>query len=133
MPEVKVQIGGRDYTLACEPGEEGQLKQAAALLDTEASTLQKSIGRVPEPRMLLMAGLMLADRTTEIAKRFQSTEAEIANLKSQLRIAESKTGASAPAEDERALQTARENESAALAALERATQKIEAMAVQLEG
>lgn len=132
MPEVKVQIGGRDYTLACEPGEEGQLKQAAALLDTEAATLQKSIGRVPEPRMLLMAGLMLADRTTEIAKRFQSTEAEIANLKSQLRIAESKAGSSAHAEDEGALRIARENESAALAALERATQQIEAMAVQLE-
>lgn len=137
MPEVKVQIGGRDYTLACEPGEETQLQQAAALLDAEATTLQDSIGRVPEPRMLLMAGLMLADRTTEIAQRFQSTETEIANLKAQLRLAETK-GISPPvtqapqtsAADRQAIQDAQAGEQAALAALERATQKIESLADQ---
>lgn len=126
MPEVKVQIGGRDYTLACQPGEEAQLKQAAALLDTEAETLQKANGRVPEPRMLLMSGLMLADRTTEIAKQYQSLEAEVSSLRAQLYQAQS--GGAVPAVDTEALAQAQANERAALAALERATQQIEALA-----
>ncbi|MGB1236335.1 MAG: cell division protein ZapA [Planktomarina sp.] len=48
--------------VACQTGEEGFLESAAALLDHEASTLVRQIGKLPENRTLLMAGLMLADR-----------------------------------------------------------------------
>ncbi|MEM9779176.1 MAG: cell division protein ZapA [Pseudomonadota bacterium] len=118
MPEVKFKIGGRDYSVACEPGEEDQVKQAAALIDTEAKTLEASAGRVPEARMLLMAGLMLADRTTEIALRIQVAEAENARLKSKVEALES--GAAAPASSGDA--------QAAMALLEATAQKLEALA-----
>ena len=38
------------------------LRAAAALLDAEAQPLVAQMGRLPEARMLLMAGLMLADK-----------------------------------------------------------------------
>ena len=34
MPEVNVSIGGRDYSVACQVGEEAFLRAAAAMLNT---------------------------------------------------------------------------------------------------
>ena len=62
MPELDVQIGGRSFTVACQDGEERYLHAAAGLLDREAQVLVKSGARLTADRMLLMAGLMLADR-----------------------------------------------------------------------
>ncbi len=63
MPEIRIEIGGRSFEVACAEGEEHFLHSAAALLDTEATALSGQMGRLPEVRMLLMAGLMLADKT----------------------------------------------------------------------
>ncbi|WP_372840730.1 cell division protein ZapA [Phaeovulum sp.] len=63
MPEIRIEIGGRSFEVACAEGEEHFLHSAAALLDTEATALAGQMGRLPEVRMLLMAGLMLADKT----------------------------------------------------------------------
>ena len=60
MPEVNIQIGGRNFALACNDGVEPHLQTAAELLSAVAETLQSQIGRVKESRMLLMSGLMLA-------------------------------------------------------------------------
>lgn len=62
MPEVEITIGGRSFDVACQEGEEHFLQSAAAMLDREAKVLTEQIGRLPESRMLLMAGLMLADK-----------------------------------------------------------------------
>ncbi len=39
MPEVRVSIGGRDFDVACQEGEEHFLRTAAKLLDEEARVL----------------------------------------------------------------------------------------------
>lgn len=62
MTEVDIEIGGRTFTVACQEGEESHLHSAAQLLDVEATHLMNAAGRLPEPKMLLMAGLMLADK-----------------------------------------------------------------------
>ena len=62
MPEVTINIGGRPFAVACQEGEEHYLRTAAKLLDDEAQVLANQAGRMPEARMLLMAGLMLADK-----------------------------------------------------------------------
>lgn len=74
MPEIKIKIGGRDFEVACQEGEEHYLQAAAAMLDKEASALTNQIGRVPEAKMLLMAGLMLADRTAAAQDRLRESE-----------------------------------------------------------
>ncbi len=78
MPEVDISIGGRSFTVACQDGEEHFLKSAAQLLDNEATTLMDQIGRLPEARMLLMAGLMLADKTAGSDDQTKSLEDKIA-------------------------------------------------------
>lgn len=78
MPEVQISIGGRPFTVACQDGEEHFLESAAKLLDAEASTLMDQIGRLPEARMLLMAGLMLADKAAGTDDQMKALEDKIA-------------------------------------------------------
>lgn len=74
MPDVLVEIGGRSFKVSCEEGQQPFLHAAAGLLDAEAATLATSMGRLPEPQMLLMAGLMLADRTADLSERLRDAE-----------------------------------------------------------
>lgn len=89
MPEVDVEIGGRTFQVACQAGEEHFLQSAAKLLDAEASVLADQIGRMPEQRMLLMAGLMLADKTAGLEEELRLMETKIETLQGQLKTAQS--------------------------------------------
>lgn len=82
MASVEFSIGHKDYTLSCQEGEERLLARAAALLDTEARHIVDQTGRMPEARLLLMAGLMLADRMTALEDRADKAERELNRLKS---------------------------------------------------
>jgi len=84
MPEVTITIGGRTFDVACQEGEEHYLHSAAKMLDTEAQTLASQIGRIPEARMLLMAGLMLADKTAAMEDRVREMEDRVAELQTSL-------------------------------------------------
>jgi len=84
MPEVTIHIGGRSFEVACQDGEEHFLHSAAKMLDDEAQALAAQIGRLPETRMLLMAGLLLADKTANLAERLSKAEQEIKSLRSEL-------------------------------------------------
>ncbi|WP_339112371.1 cell division protein ZapA [Thioclava sp. GXIMD2076] len=89
MAEVIVTIGGRDFEVACQNGEESYLRSAAEMLDREASVLIGQIGRIPEAKMLLMAGLMLADRTAAVEDEIAAMKADMARLQSELTEAKS--------------------------------------------
>jgi cell division protein ZapA len=84
MPEVIVTIGGRKFELACQDGEQEFVEAAAAMLDAEAATMTDQLGRMPEARMLLMSGLLLADKTAGLEERLGELEAEKAQLEAQL-------------------------------------------------
>lgn len=77
MPEITIKIGGRDFTVACQAGEEPFLHAAARMLDTEATVILGQIGRMPVDRMLLMAGLMLADKTAALDDEVKALQAKL--------------------------------------------------------
>lgn len=81
MATIDFTVGLRNYQESCQDGEERLLQRAAALLDTEARAILNQAGRVPEPRLLLLAGLMLADRTLAAEDRAGAAERELARLK----------------------------------------------------
>jgi cell division protein ZapA len=83
MPDVDITIGGRVFQVACQEGEEHFLRAAAGMLDTEATPLVTQMGRLPEARMLLMAGLMLADRTAAVEDELRVLKARLAELESR--------------------------------------------------
>jgi cell division protein ZapA len=84
MPEVTISIGGRQFAVACQEGEESYLYSAAKMLDDEAQVLAEQAGRMPEARMLLMAGLMLADKTASVEDRIGDVEAALAEREAEL-------------------------------------------------
>lgn len=90
MPQIEIAIGGRTFEVACQEGEETFLQSAAALLDAEASTLAEQIGRLPESRMLLMAGLLLADKTVGLEEKLRAAEADMIAMRRELDNAKSK-------------------------------------------
>ena len=103
MSQVTIEIGGRSFDVVCQEGEESYLKTAAAMLDQEAQKLESSGARITESRMLLMAGLLLADRTAASEEKLsksdksvfsKTTNSEImehaTNLESKLKQAEMK-------------------------------------------
>ena len=84
MPQVEIDVGGRTFEVACQPGEEAFLRSAAAMLDAEAQTVAEQIGRMPEGRMLLMAGLMLADKAAGLEDRLRDAEARLAQAQAEV-------------------------------------------------
>ncbi|MCA8883802.1 MAG: cell division protein ZapA [Rhodobacteraceae bacterium] len=85
MPEVTVHIGGRSFDVACQDGEQEFLHAAAAMLDEEASVMADQLGRMPESRMLLMAGLLLADKTLTVQAKQKDNASRIADLEAEIK------------------------------------------------
>ena len=83
MPEVEIKIGGRGFEVSCQAGEEHYLHSAAKMLDDEAQVLAAQIGRLPDARMLLMAGLMLADKTAGVEDRLTEMTAQLEELQAE--------------------------------------------------
>lgn len=80
MPDLEISIGGRAFSVSCQPGEEHFLRSAAAMIDAEAQPLLTQMGRLPEVRMLLMSGLMLADKTASIEDENRQLKAKLAEI-----------------------------------------------------
>lgn len=84
MPDVTITIGNRKFEVACQEGEEHFLHAAAEMLDNEAATLVSQMSNLTESRMLLMAGLMLADRTAGMEDNVNLADQRIAQLEAEL-------------------------------------------------
>jgi cell division protein ZapA len=68
MASVTVHIGGRAYPLSCRDGEEAHLTALAGHLQVKADELGTTLGKLSEPRLLLMAGILVADELFELRK-----------------------------------------------------------------
>jgi cell division protein ZapA len=83
MAHVTVTIGGRNYRLACNEGEEPHLESLARELDVKIDEMRVSFGEIGDQRLVVMAALTIVDELTEarrtIAKLEQSVT-EIADL-----------------------------------------------------
>lgn len=71
MAQVSISINGRPYTVACEDGQEPRLQELAAALDAEVSDLASAIGQVGDTRLLVITGLSLVDRMSDLAAELQ--------------------------------------------------------------
>lgn len=83
MPDLEVTIGGRPFQVSCQPGEEHFLRSAAGMLDAEAAPLIEQMGRLPEAKMLLMAGLLLADKTAAMEDELRVARSRVAELEAR--------------------------------------------------
>ncbi|MCY3996201.1 MAG: cell division protein ZapA [Rhodobacter sp.] len=80
MPDISITVCGREFIISCGEGEEQHLLSAAALLDAESKALLSQDERLTEQRMLLMAGLMLADRNTGLQRDLSLEKERVSEL-----------------------------------------------------
>lgn len=62
---ISVTVNGRRYAVACDEGQQQQLQRLAADLDARIARLAGGLGQVGQERLLLLAGLLLADELAE--------------------------------------------------------------------
>ena len=78
MGQVIIAVNDRSYTMQCADGEEAQLSTLAGVLDKEVTQIRDAVGDL---RLLLMAGLMLADKLAEAERRTQAMREQIEGLR----------------------------------------------------
>ena len=79
MSEVEINVGGRKYAIACNPGEETDVLAASEELNKEAQNMMNAIEKVPDVN-LLMAGLMVSGRLKTIEKELLTKNKEILEI-----------------------------------------------------
>jgi len=150
MSQVTVQIGGRSFDVVCQEGEEEFLETAAEMLNEEAQKLDGGGSRITESRMLLMSGLLLADRTAATEEKLKSfegsgadedtmnraknaeaklraAEVDIASVKAQLSQATAELEAGAGNQDE-LIERLRAERDEAVSALKQIVSKVQELA-----
>ena len=86
MTELEISIGGRIFSVACDNEEQEKVKEAAALINEEADSIQSQLGRLPESKMLLLSALMIADRLVDVeckSKAFKEKSEDLVDLKNK--------------------------------------------------
>ena len=86
MTELEISIGGRIFSVACDNEEQEKVKEAAALINEEADSIQSQLGRLPESKMLLLSALMIADRLVDVeteSKVFKEKSEDLSDLKNK--------------------------------------------------
>ena len=86
MTELEISIGGRIFSVACDNEEQEKVKEAAALINEEAASIQSQLGRLPESKMLLLSALMIADRLVDLeteSKEFKERSENLSDLKNK--------------------------------------------------
>lgn len=71
MGQVDVRINGHNYSIACDDGQEGHVRQLADYVDGRVQELVNAVGQVGESRLLVMSSLMVAD---ELAEAYSALE-----------------------------------------------------------
>ena len=68
MAEVDITINKRSYRISCKDGEEERIKSLAILINNQVQKLSEKIGQLGEARMILLASLVLLDKSDEVEK-----------------------------------------------------------------
>ena len=83
MTELEISIVVRIFSVACDNEEQEKVKEAAALINEEADSIQSQLGRLPESKMLLLSALMIADRLVDAeteSNKFKERSEDLSDL-----------------------------------------------------
>lgn len=80
MAQVTVEIGGRDYKMACGEGEEEHLLALGRMVDERHAQLKGQFGEVGDIRLSVMTAIMMADELNEAKRRHNALETEMKAL-----------------------------------------------------
>jgi cell division protein ZapA len=80
MPEVNVEINGKKYRMACEPGQEQHLLGLAEAFNRRVENFRDVFGEIGDIRLTVMAGIALIDELAIAAGRIETLQQDVAAL-----------------------------------------------------
>ena len=83
MAEVTITVGGKNYAISCDDGEEPHLRELAVQVDRKVRDLRQSVSQAGDIRLMLMAALLLADDCLSAKGRCEMLERSLADLSKQ--------------------------------------------------
>ncbi len=83
MAQVNIRINGRTYEVNCENGQEQHVQRLANSLANAVGELVKQVGQVGDARLLVMAGLVMADEMAEQKAELAAARTRIEALEKQ--------------------------------------------------
>jgi cell division protein ZapA len=81
MAKVSVNINRRVFDLACDEGQENELRDLARFFDRNVQALQSKFGNIGESRLFIMAGLLIADQLSEALAEVEEIKREVTGLR----------------------------------------------------
>ncbi len=87
MAQVVLTVNGNSYTMQCNDGEEDHLAELGLVLDAEVSKIKSAVGQVGDIRLLLMSGLVIADRLSETLLRVEELEDQVQSMREARNLA----------------------------------------------
>ena len=90
MGQVTVEINGKPYTVGCEDGQEGHLRDLAALFDRQVRIVAQEVGTLGDTRLMLMGALLLTDELADARARLSHAQAELTRVQADYARAESR-------------------------------------------
>lgn len=81
---VIAHVYGKEYTLACDAGQEQHLAGLIAELNARTHQLEKAVGKLPEPLMLIYTALMIADELHDSKRDYNRTRDDLNRTLQQL-------------------------------------------------
>ena len=83
MAVVNLTVNGQEYQVACDDGQEDHLRELAQYIDKRVAELAESMGQVGEARLILMAGLTIADELTDAVEEAESAQSQLEEAKQE--------------------------------------------------
>jgi cell division protein ZapA len=65
MGQVIVKVNGRDFSLACEDGQEPRIRRLSQYVDAKVADFVRINGQVGEARLILLAAILIADELSD--------------------------------------------------------------------
>jgi len=81
MAQVVLTVNEHAYTMQCNDGEEDHLRELGYVLDAEVGKIKSAVGQVGDIRLLMMTGLVIADRLSETLLRVEELEDQIQGMR----------------------------------------------------
>lgn len=81
MAQLNIDINNKIYAVGCEDGQEQHLRNLAAVIDKQVRLVAQDVGPLGETRLMLMGALLVADDLTAVNARLAAAEADLARLR----------------------------------------------------
>ena len=90
MPTVTIALNGRNYDIACGPGEEPRVQELADEIRRRMESLTRSAGSMSEGMVFVMTALLLADELDQKKREAAKLrdEGREASLKREIALAD---------------------------------------------